>query len=114
MKYYYTDPLAAAWMAKHFGMAFDIFAQPSGVRVEKEKSTAKYIAMLGDAYRCYIHPDSLHLLEPKVGDLLLDDDPTDGANRTWHLEGMPDAIKAKWNIIIQRNGIAFMWPEVEE
>ncbi|MCE9567638.1 MAG: hypothetical protein K8U57_37025 [Planctomycetes bacterium] len=62
-RYFYTDPLAAAWMAKHFGMEF----------ITKDGLITRCVLPLvdglktGDCY--YIHPGSLHLLEPKNGDL---------------------------------------------
>lgn len=146
MKYYYTDPLAAAWMGKHFGMRFDTEIEP-------------YLYLHGeDNVPYYIHPDSLQILEPEVGDLI-------GANRLkpsdfkieeaklyskilmhdcarlpeykysggfiippgyFYQELIETEERADWIFedgfenymdcykIIQRNGIAFMWPEGEE
>lgn len=62
MKYYYTDPLAAAWMAKHFEMEF--------WGCERKISKDLILACINDPF-CpgwEIHPDSLHLLEPNKGD----------------------------------------------
>lgn len=78
----------------------------------------------GSNYRLYVHPDSLHLLEPVVRDVI----------KQWgSLAGvpiydigerngkpcyfMPDGSFNHFDScekIIQRNGIAFHWPESEE
>ena len=136
MKYYYTDVLAAAWMAKHFGMKLQkgVFGYGEGVTT--------YLTLLDAAgneawkYRYYIHPDSLPLLEPKEGDvvrlnnsirprfnicddkgkLLLDrkKNPITTTKFPYHEyivfnEHFREDVMA----IIQRNGIPFMWPERE-
>src|SRR5579863_1248979 len=60
-RFFYKDPLAAAWMTAKFGMEFiDLITgriEPSDI------GTALYT-------RGYVHPDSLHLLEPREGDLV--------------------------------------------
>lgn len=96
-RFYYTDPLAAAWMAKHFGMWFT-----------RESFHITLCDILDSIYeadpaKCYIHPDSMRLLEvnPKT-DLTL-------AGIANAMEAMPPNA----NRIIQRNGIPFMWPEGE-
>lgn len=110
MKYFYTEPLAAAWMAKHFGMVF-----------LHENGEVQYGYVNGfdscEPRNCerkhYIHPDSLHLLEPLKDDVV--------EYISLHQEGYivslvyfdvgnPSQVKK----IIQRNNIAFMWPESEE
>ena len=60
-RFFYTDPLATAWMAKHFGMRF-----------WNEKHEIQVLPIV-DAERSYctlIHPDSLHLLRPQYNDLV--------------------------------------------
>jgi len=122
MKYYYTDPLASAWMAKYFGInysqdSFFVWHVTSGD-----------MELGADHKKLYIHPDSLHLLEPQVGDLVTAKNDfvqyvafveKDGLHKcNTHF---PDVILTengdcpfKVTSIIQRNGIAFMMPEVEE
>lgn len=56
-KLYYKDPLAAAYMAREFGVKFDIPNSPTPLAMRRE---GKY----------YIHPDSYHVFEPRVGDLV--------------------------------------------
>lgn len=149
-RFFYTDPLAAAWMAKHFGMWFE--------------GLDDYRDNLADAYqltqllheiaqwkadkepfseRIFVHADSLHLIEPQVGDCVEFD--------RWFFERRRDPEYAEYPYqshygkvtpfgrsdqrlgitsagvcwdntsddaefslpfkIIQRAGIAFMWPE---
>src|SRR4051794_7466770 len=61
-RYFYTDPLAAAWMARHFGMRYQ--ALPSHI------TSYDFIegSLDGGDGPYIIHPDSLHLLEPQIGD----------------------------------------------
>lgn len=102
MRYYYEDPLAATWMAKHFGMKFEGYDE-----IEIDMGEILSAALKPHDVRInYIVPsifiirlDSLHLLEPQEGDLV--DDNT--------LYTRPIIRK-----IIQRTGIAFMWPKIEE
>ena len=99
MKYFYTDPLAAAWMAKHFGMEFQY--QSDGILVNfPSEWLHEAIASKTFNDKAYIHPSSLHLLNFQKGDIEIDI-PI----------GIQGAVRRE---IIQRNGIAFMWPQVEE
>lgn len=125
MRYYYKDPLAAAWMAKRFGMHF----------VESFRSDDRYNAATGEMVttsssctQMHIHPDSLHLLQPRHGDLVhfvIEDHEwchdCDGFgliyNDQWSVEYyMADAlddIRPFVIRIVERNGAPFMWPEWE-
>jgi hypothetical protein len=111
---YYSDPLAAAYMAKHFGMRFEFGERYVSERWSSElgadeQAIIESCLTTTDAYdpkhvdKYYIHPDSLHLLEvnPK-SDLTL-------AGIANAMDAMPPVA----NRIIQRNGLAFMWPEQE-
>lgn len=118
MKYFYTDPLAAAWMAKHHGMKTKSHSVLNGI-VDDQISDYLMDADVGSDCHYYIHPDSLHLLEPQVGDVISGIGGS-GKLRTRIvqevIEGAEDnasALIAKGCTIIQRNGIAFMWPEGE-
>lgn len=119
-RYYYTDALAAAWMAKHFGMKFyhpdgDEFA-PVGT-----SDAVDLFINAEHGQRLYIHHDSLALLEPQSGDIALncdgdatrlcddDDTPFQGWTRiSTAREFIGTAAE-----IIHRNELAFFWPEVE-
>jgi hypothetical protein len=114
-RYFYTDELASAWMAKHFGMRFT-----SGPPDEYEL-TRSYPAMWEENdglnrseynRRFYIHPNSLDLLKPQNGDRLL----WRGYGRTeWKYEEAHAQTTMKgWEfLILQRNGTPFIWPERE-
>jgi len=87
MRYYYEDPLAVAWMIKHFSMEF----------------------ALTQAHRRYIHPDSEHLLRPQLEDLVK-------WKKSKHHPceyTIDEGIIRVYDKIIQRNGIAFHWPLTE-
>lgn len=111
MRYFYTDPLAAAWMAKHFGMEFeerpDIISGYSIVYCAEEfKATPPY----------YIHPDSLYLLKPNEGDIFIrwterHDDPTDWRAMHYDNSNTRYWVTNRPSKIIYRNGVSFMWPE---
>lgn len=121
-KYFYTDPLAAAWMVKNFGMKLQsINNGPVQFSMDEESEIPKYemIGEMEDKYgwevinKAYIHPDSVHLLEPQKGDRLL----WRGYGRTeWKYEEAYTHTTMKgWEfLILQRNDKAFMWPESEE
>jgi hypothetical protein len=125
-RFFYTDALAAAWQAKHFEMRFwngghEIHVLPL---VDGEGTG-----------RWYIHPDSLHLLEPKEGDLVkygllshfgvigdrCEYDVEDGKlfrlsqTTEWDMGESFGFFASKRDAkIIQRNGIPFHWPQFEE
>lgn len=140
-RWYYTDPLAAAWMAAHHNMRFntnkigfsycyktnDLIPSPQIDVWEIVRDTFSIDAGYGSleheiAEKYYIHPDSLHLLEPQDGDIALDADGGAGEYRAFSskwgcfygcgrdCEGMDTRLPFK---IIQRNGLAFHWPESE-
>src|SRR4051794_27664391 len=66
-RYFYTDPLAAAWMAKHFGMIF--LAGEYECRHNSDLSCYDSWPEPDDPDKFYIYPESLPLLEPQVGDV---------------------------------------------
>jgi hypothetical protein len=113
-RYFYTDPLAAAWMAKHHEMRFCGIGYPMTAPANEKDILGEY----SDEDGCYqepigifnIHPDSLHLLEPQVGDLAQFGIDNYGMWREVEPQYRPNFFGIP---IIQRNGVAFMWPEVE-
>ncbi len=133
MRYFYTDPLAAAWMAKHFGMKFVV--DNKSLYAERYMLIGEYRWMfdlnhVGKAFE--IHADSQHLLMPEIGDIIEFFYPGEedkqvciitcgkdavvyeqGIDIDWVLGKNPmsvDALKCK---IIRRNKAAFIWPEKE-
>jgi len=133
--YYYTDPIAAAWMTKHFGMRF---CDRSGVSVSTDLSMWYMADRHYQAGSLIIAPDSLHLLEPQPKDLVyyaygwgglgavmraevkevIERDheryPKGGLGESHVLLDIGDTFSiSRLKRIIQRNGIVFMWPEKE-
>jgi hypothetical protein len=81
-RYFYIDPLVIAWMMQSFGMKFDHPTDADWDRLVP-RLAENCEQMMGDypgikivmipyrpGQKWYIHPDSLHLLEPQVGDLI--------------------------------------------
>jgi hypothetical protein len=117
-RFFYTDPLAAAWQAKHFGMKLTYVAED---RSDGELGPPCMIECMEwydrNVKRFYIHRDSLQLLEPKAGDVLYAGRP--GAISIEQIISEERISTAKYLIrrgsrIIQRNGIPFHWPGGEE
>jgi hypothetical protein len=81
-KFFYDDPLAAAYMTKHFGMVF-LSADNRPLRWFTENDNCllddlTFIEEYAHSYwrpvdRAYVHPDSLHLLDPQLGDWTTDE-----------------------------------------
>lgn len=107
-RYFYTDPLAAAWMAKHFGMRFE-----RGIIFHQEKLDTEWGTKPGEWY-CLGEQE------------WLDENDIDSDHPIWpnkiyiHADGIHILDSSRENIdiyllgeIIQRNGIPFMWPESE-
>jgi hypothetical protein len=126
-RYFYTDPLAAAWMAKHFGMKFGI--KHNGMihwncigkinePFEPLQRAEDILDPISEPLPLYIHPDSLHLLKPTVGDVVRTVAPTfDAVMYTLIKDDVgryEDLTSEDWFAILERSGIAFMWPESEE
>jgi hypothetical protein len=116
VRYFYTDPLAAAWMAKHFGMKFneglptvEFSSDPVG------RNMTAVLVTVDDLFpRFHVHPDSLHLLKPRVGDSTSDGtvDENMGELQVHHIYEYYSEIDGDTRII-QRDGKPFHWPEVE-
>ncbi len=140
-RYYYDDPLAAAWMAKHFGMMFIARADTNlsmtphwGIWLKDYD-----LVCVPDSYtegksgiRFYIHPDSLSILEPMIGDLVSEDASLEDcaliSKYLWECGEEYDldpghffqfiitredfCLDCSYKII-QRKGTPFHWPKVE-
>ncbi len=91
MRYYYTDKLKAAWMAKEYGFRLYYLNRHN----ENNYCDWEYIAERLLETKYYIHEDSIPLLQPQVGDIILDND------------NEPRAVcKIKDNLVF--------WPEEED
>jgi hypothetical protein len=128
-RYFYTDPLAAAWMAKHFGMRF---TEPDGEEVSLKfpgEGVSYWQRSYDNGYenycgeRFYIHPDSLPLLLPRPGDILIRagiEEHVTMHNLFLFVHRAPDTehlfkgFLQKGGMIIQRNGLPFHWPQSEQ
>lgn len=115
-RYFYASYHAAKWMEEQFDMRLAEVGTPRG----SSNGMGSYFG-----FRFYIHPDSLHLLEPKVGDLVIG---TDYSGKVTSLDrlgigiAVPERLNGKFHYVIgtdrvrvlQRDGKPFHWPEVEE
>lgn len=130
-RYYYSDPLAAAWMARHHGFTsytgnleaddFDSYSDRNWHHCVDDWRYRLVKHGVQHAPIFYLHPESLHLLAPQVGDLVLFDhcvsprhsfvvSPQDQPPGRLRLEGST-AIDVSDARIILRKGLAFHWPE---
>lgn len=100
-RYFYTDPLAAAWMAKHFQMQIGDYTT--------SEETICFWGFQEGCNKFYIYPDSLSILQPQGGDLIEVTIGTEQYTLYYYSGGLAPGDK-----IIQRNGKQFFWPEVEE
>lgn len=129
MRYYYDCPIKAAYMHKNFGVNF---CDKTGLTVSANPSLWYMAERHYMAQSLYIHPDSMGIFEPQVGDLVkatYNKECTfvhrivSGVEIDHYLVGgfpdhygYPDYIgdgERKIFKIIQRKGIPFLWPDVE-
>lgn len=114
MKYYYGNPLAAAWMSYHHDFSY---VDPiyygwtnCGWRVETKTN-------IDEVSKFYIRPDCLYLLEPQIGDLVLCeiDDFMHPDAEFQMVTYDPQLFNERHGIvrILYRGGVAFHWPESE-
>ncbi len=119
MRHYYDDPLAAAWMTKHFGMNLQWQCADMHAASPADFADA-YMNDCGEV-KYYIHPDSLYLLEPIDGDLIM------WVNKRGFHYARAKSVRKKITLasgatligksevvsIIQRKAIPFHWPKQE-
>jgi|DEB0MinimDraft_6_1074348.scaffolds.fasta_scaffold00048_12 hypothetical protein len=82
MKLYYDDPLIAAYMAREFGVNYNIYRRVKGewIKVplhikDAKRATKTYVSNLilkSKRKKHFIHTDSIGIFEPQVGDLITD------------------------------------------
>lgn len=108
-------------MTKYFGMEYctvgDLVKISDRYGIDDIHDFAWNQAMGNDNYvkKLYIHPDSLRLLEPVYGDVCeLDivDNIREPKAFAVYTKPFPDYVKKY--ITIMRDGVAFMWPEMEK
>lgn len=114
-RYFYRDPLAAAWMAKYFGVRLQAVSLIDDEMVDVSfmflSATVEVISEFSDNSKFYIHPDCCHLLEPQRGDMNDNGDYWNGEE--WWQKTECTYPNDEIYKIIERNGIPFMWPESE-
>ncbi|AWM36987.1 hypothetical protein GobsT_51300 [Gemmata obscuriglobus] len=116
--FFYSDPLAAAWMASRYEMVFCtatgeiidrwvIDSLISTTRNNPEGVSGKYTKL-------FVHHDSLFLLEPILNDVIWT--VREGFYEVQRICDVYDLpVHNTWALhrIAERNGIPFMWPEQE-
>lgn len=136
-RFFYTDPLAAAWMARHHGLKIlgPVLEAATGKRITSSRPMPVWIlaraieaaekGICGDDDKYFVHQDSLHLLDPQIKDcVLIKSEGVVGFIYAGGLFGLHKVLPRKDTqmrigecypandlTIIQRDGVAFMWPE---
>jgi len=123
-KLYYTDPLAAAYMAREFGILIGQWDDERGVFFTKIAWLTEQLGASSKG-KYYIHPDSYKIFEPQDKDLItlgrIEDDffVIRENHKDWY--GYDNVINRDRSFltndkfkIIQRNNKPFFWPESEE
>ncbi len=105
MKYYYTDPLKAAWMVKEHRLSMEE-AIIIDIMIVFGEGGLDYLSENDNKY--YVDVACYDLLEPQVGDLCYD-----GYGDYFIVRDNDHDIKDA-TLIIQRDGSAFFTPEVED
>lgn len=130
MKYFYTDPLKAAWMKKEHNIKI---ASSNSINLHIQCGVFT-LTMAGEKYHGYQMPltplyvpqDCHHIFEPQVGDLASVEAAHERGGKVYtgyirNVTGMSIMVNGRLVDksyvtkveIIQRNGIAFFAPEVE-
>jgi len=110
---YYDDPLAAAYMAREFGVEY--YTYPDGSDKDDPINCDEFKdhgVCLSDNSTFYIHPDSLHIFNPRRGDLVYYH-PIDLHELWCWSEWEPSDIHKSFSDIgdiIQRNDKPFFMP----
>lgn len=123
-KAFYNDPQKAAWMICKFDVNI-IIPNPKGEKKFYKPSTLlthvnwKKTKMQNTPERYYVDWESLHIFEPKSNDIIITGNGTKGAafvddEVLQRYARATDEQRVRVNLmVIQREGIAFMWPEFE-
>ena len=109
MRYFYSCEAQAAIMAIYHNMKFESkYGSPLIYDGKFRDTCCLHGEYGGECF--YVAPDSLHLLEPQQGDMVLDEDGINGIN----IELPMQVEQCKNSRIIMRGDLAFMMPECEE
>lgn len=123
VKYFYTDPLEAAYMAKRYRMDILLIDDAHALKPDYFRDWTSIIGELEDCHaiepdkardKYYIHSDSLSILEPRVGDLMKQGSGYEIVTKIFD-DGRGVVSQSSVFLppyhIIQRNGIPFFWPK---
>ena len=66
---FYTDMIKAAWMQQEFSVKFQVII-PTEDGFDLRDYMTNFIAMAGQDKTLYIHPKSLVIFEPQIGDIV--------------------------------------------
>jgi len=118
-RYFYTCPIEAELMNKKFGFRYQneygvtLYSLGRNFYTSAIHDTDDHgpTNMLHQG-KFYIHPESLHLLKPQVGDIYTA--PTKYGTYVETVKSLPCPWSTKRHKIIQRDGKPFFWPEVEK
>lgn len=131
MKYYYADPLKAAWMAQEFNINFQQTYDGHKTFCDVDEADICYQIPEVSPQKNYIHPDCYEMLKPQVKDICIDIINNycgqisyfTGDNSNTHCAALIVPIRTNGkdfyfsnpkNLkIIQRNDNAFFIPEIE-
>ena len=107
-RFYYDDPLAAAWMCQEFGMTFE---DEKGVRYGSSSMVLAGYAR-PRPQKHIIHRESLPLLAPRLGDVIYS--PADGSymvgGRVIKTVALAEENISWGDRVIHRDGKVFHWP----
>jgi hypothetical protein len=107
-RFYYTDAFAALWMAKHFRMKL-----LAGKFCLQQESIETFLRLLAEGLpveKLLVHPESVGVLEPKIGDVVEDD--SRAKVRVLTTAHFP--YEANLRQILRRGGRPFIFPEKSE
>lgn len=115
-RYFYDCPLKAAYMQRYFGMRLQETYNGHATYVEIPPAVIRSQSSHPSIQPAYVHPHSLHLLEPQPGDFGWDAENSFVAcysDGCFCLSPIGDYAVSPVRII-QRDGKPFFWPEREE
>ena len=128
VRYFYPAEklLAAAWMAEQYGMVFEPYPKMSvnigggaGDPCWKDITDFSAMNIVTCLYeetfieKLYLHPGSIHLLEPQMGDLVEHDEGEDDRYAVINYDPALYAERHGIKRIVERGGEPFHWPESE-
>ncbi|AWM38777.1 hypothetical protein GobsT_30220 [Gemmata obscuriglobus] len=105
--YFYTDPVAALWMAKTYRLKLVI-----GTFCLQSESLDTFIEMLGKGARpdrIAVAAESVPVLDPKPGDVV--EETANGKTKVKRLATKDFPLTGSNYDILQRSGKAFIMPE---